>query len=146
MKLNTSLPVFPDQLTWLNTEDENPLALPRDCGVLIHFWSVSCTLCKKDYPDLNELREEYKDQLTMIAIHMPRKEIDTDMNEIKSAIQRHGITQPCVIDSDRILTEMFENRYVPAYYLFDKTGKLRHYQAGGRATGMLRRRIKRITD
>lgn len=146
MKLNTPLPVFPDELTWLNTEGSTPPTLTSERPILIHFWSVSCTLCKKDYPDLNKLRDDYSDKLMMIAVHMPRKEIDTNMNEITSAINQHGISQPCVVDHDRTLTEAFENRYVPAYYLFDAAGKLRHYQAGGRATAMLRRRIQRITD
>ncbi|ADH99902.1 redoxin domain-containing protein [Salisediminibacterium selenitireducens] len=146
MKLHTPLPDFPEDLIWLNAPDNVTSASPLNRPVLIHFWSVSCTLCKKDYPELNKLREDFHDQLSMIAVHMPRQDIDYDMDEIRSAIHQHGITQPCVIDRERVLTDIFENRYVPAYYLFDASGKLRHYQAGGRATGMLRRRIMRITD
>lgn len=146
MKLHTPLPEFPEDMIWLNTPDAETSAFPENHPVLIHFWSVSCTLCKKDYPELNKLRQDYHDQLTMIAIHMPRRDIDYDLEQIRSAIRQHGIAQPCIIDSERVLTDLFENQYVPAYYLYDTSGKLRHYQAGGRAIGMLRRRIARITD
>lgn len=29
---------------------------------LIHFWSVSCHLCKEAMPEVNKLRDEYVDR------------------------------------------------------------------------------------
>ncbi|KFM99351.1 thiol-disulfide oxidoreductase ykuV domain protein [Bacillus clarus] len=44
--------------------------------------------------------------------------------------KEHGITQPILVDNQHKITDAFENQYVPAYYVFDKTGVLRHFQAG----------------
>jgi len=44
------------------------------------------------------------------------------------------------------LTEAFENQYVPAYYVFDREGKLRHFQAGGSGMKMLEKRVNRVLD
>ena len=52
----------------------------------------------------------------------------------------HDITQPIFVDSDHALTDAFENEYVPAYYVFDKTGQLRHFQAGGSGMKMLEKK------
>ncbi len=38
----------------------------------------------------------------------------------------------------------FENKYVPAFYLFDRQGKLRHFQAGERAAKMVEPVIERV--
>ncbi len=64
--------------------------------------------------------------------------------KIKKTAAEHGISQPIYIDSDHSLTEAFENEYVPAYYVFDKTGQLRHFQAGGSGMAMLEKRVSRI--
>ncbi|MBB3868056.1 Uri superfamily endonuclease [Parageobacillus toebii NBRC 107807] len=40
----------------------------------------------------------------------------------------------------------FENQYVPAYYVFDAEGKLRHFQAGGSGMKMLEKRVNRVLE
>ena len=79
-------------------------------------------------PQVNQFRDEYKDQLNVIAVHMPRSEDDLDLEKSKEVANEHEITQPIFVDSDHKLTEAFENEYVPAYYVFDKTGALRHFK------------------
>ena len=44
------------------------------------------------------------------------------------------------------LTDAFDNQYVPAYYVFDKAGQLRHFQAGGSGMKMLEKRVNRVLD
>ncbi len=95
-------------------------------------------------PEINELRDEYDDDLNVIAVHMPRSEDDLDIGVIRSMAMGHDITQPIFVDSEHKLTEAFENKYVPAYYVFDEEGKLRHFQAGGSGMKMLKKRINRV--
>ena len=111
---------------------------------LIHFWSVSCHLCKEAMPQVNEFRDQYKDKLNVVAVHMPRSEKDLDLEEIKEVAAEHDITQPIFVDSEMKLTDIFENQYVPAYYVFDKEGQLRHFQAGGGGMKMLEKRVNRV--
>ncbi|WP_028399182.1 TlpA family protein disulfide reductase [Ectobacillus panaciterrae] len=117
-----------------------------DAPTLIHFWSVSCHLCKEAMPEVNELRDEYDDRLNVVAIHMPRSEDDLDLAVIEKVAESHDIIQPVLVDNTHSITDSFENKYVPAYYVFDKEGKLRHFQAGGSGMAMLRKRLERVLN
>jgi hypothetical protein len=97
-------------------------------------------------PSVNKFRDDYKDKLNVIAVHMPRSEDDLNIDQIKSVASEHEITQPIFVDSEHKLTEAFENQYVPAYYVFDKEGQLRHFQAGGSGMKMLEKRVNRVLD
>ncbi|MDG5473102.1 TlpA disulfide reductase family protein [Jeotgalibacillus sp. ET6] len=143
MKLREQMPELQGATKWLNGQvSKNDLV--GDKPTLIHFWSVSCHLCKEAMPDINELRDEYEDDLNVIAVHMPRSEDDLDLGVIEQVARGHDIVQPIFVDGDHKLTEAFENQYVPAYYVFDKEGQLRHFQAGGSGMKMLRKRLNRV--
>jgi thiol-disulfide isomerase/thioredoxin len=132
-------------VAWLNGQ-VSKADLVGEKPTLIHFWSISCHLCKEAMPEINNFRDKYKDELNVVAVHMPRSEKDLDLDEIKIIADNHGITQPIFVDSKMKLTDAFENQYVPAYYVFDKDGKLRHFQAGGSGMKMLEKRVNRVLD
>ncbi|MDX8364886.1 TlpA disulfide reductase family protein [Cytobacillus sp. IB215665] len=145
MKLREQMPELTGATAWLNgevTKDQ----LVGDKPTLIHYWSVSCGLCKEAMPQINEFRDEYKDKLNVVAVHMPRSEKDLDIEKVKEVALEHDISQPLFVDNDHKLTDAFENQYVPAYYVFDKEGKLRHFQAGGSGMKMLTKRVNRVLE
>jgi thiol-disulfide isomerase/thioredoxin len=142
MKLRDELPELTGATEWINGEVTKADLLGKP--TLIHFWSVSCYLCKEAMPEVNELRDEYDDELNVVAVHMPRSEDDLDINVIRQMALAHDIIQPIFVDNEHKLTDAFENKYVPAYYVFDAEGKLRHFQAGGSGMAMLRKRIDRV--
>lgn len=145
MKLRAPMPELTGATEWLNgqvTKEE----LIGEKPTLIHFWSISCHLCKEAMPQVNQFRDEYSEKLNVIAVHMPRSEDDLDLEEIKKVAAEHDITQPIYVDSEHKLNDAFENQYVPAYYVFDKEGVLRHFQAGGSGMKMLTKRVNRVLD
>ncbi|RFU69888.1 TlpA disulfide reductase family protein [Bacillus sp. V59.32b] len=145
MKLRELMPELTGETAWINeqvTKDQ----LVGEKPTLIHFWSVSCHLCKEAMPQVNEFRDNYKDKLNVVAVHMPRSEDDLNLDDIKKVAEEHGIIQPIFVDSELKLNDAFENQYVPAYYVFDKEGKLRHFQAGGSGMKMLEKRVNRVLD
>jgi thiol-disulfide isomerase/thioredoxin len=142
MKLREQMPELTGATEWINEEVTKKELLGK--ATLVHFWSVSCHLCKEAMPDVNELRDEYDDDLNVVAVHMPRSEDDLDIGVIRSMAMGHDITQPIYVDGEHKLTEAFENKYVPAYYVFDEEGNLRHFQAGGSGMNMLKKRINRV--
>jgi thiol-disulfide isomerase/thioredoxin len=142
MKLREEMPELTGATAWINGEVTKEQLLGKP--TLIHFWSVSCGLCKEAMPELNEFRDEYEDELNIVAVHMPRSENDLDLSVIEAMALGHDITQPIFVDNEHKLTDAFENKYVPAYYVFDAEGKLRHFQAGGGGMKMLRKRVNRI--
>ncbi|MFO1445729.1 TlpA family protein disulfide reductase [Bacillus sp. Bva_UNVM-123] len=145
MKLREPMPELLGATEWLNGEVTKE-QLIGEKPTLIHFWSVSCHLCKEAMPNVNKFRDDYHDKLNVIAVHMPRSENDLNIEDIKKVAAEHEITQPIFVDSELKLNEAFENQYVPAYYVFDKDGNLRHFQAGGSGMKMLEKRVNRLLD
>ncbi|TDL35216.1 TlpA family protein disulfide reductase [Jeotgalibacillus sp. S-D1] len=143
MKLREQLPELDGATKWLNGKVSKSDLVGKK-PTLIHFWSVSCHLCKEAMPDINELRDEYKNELNVVAVHMPRSEDDLDVHVIEKTAKEHDISQPVFVDGDHKLTDAFDNQYVPAYYVFDSEGQLRHFQAGGSGMKMLRKRLNRV--
>ncbi len=144
MKLREKMPALVGETTWLNGKVTNEELEKSGKATLIHFWSVSCGLCKEAMPDVNEFRDEYEDKLNVIAVHMPRSEKDLDIAVIEAMALGHDISQPTFVDNDHKLTDAFDNKYVPAYYVFDEGGVLRHFQAGATGMDMLRKRVNRV--
>lgn len=144
MKLRDEMPELEGATFWYNSDPIKKEDLVGERPTLIHFWSVSCGLCKKAMPKVNEFRDEYKDKLNVIAVHMPRSEKDLDLDQVQRVAEEHDITQPIFVDNEHKLTDAFENEYVPAYYVFDSDGKLRHFQAGGGGMKMLMKRVNRV--
>ncbi|MBO9130344.1 TlpA disulfide reductase family protein [Bacillus sp. 165] len=145
MKLREPMPSLEGATTVLNGEVSRE-GLIGEKPTLIHFWSVSCHLCKEAMPNINEFRDQYKEQLNVISVHMPRSEEDLDLEQVKQVAEEHGIIQPILVDNQHTITDSFENKYVPSYYVFDKTGVLRHFQAGGGGMPMLTKRVNRVLD
>jgi len=114
---------------------------------LIHFWSLSCGVCKENMPRIAEWRDELKERgLRVIAVHLPRYESDADIEGVRAAIATNSITEPCAIDNEHKLKDAFQNDkgYVPAYYLFDGAGKLRGFAAGERGLDLLKATLDRV--
>ncbi|MGE5591172.1 MAG: TlpA family protein disulfide reductase [Bacillota bacterium] len=54
------------------------------------------------------------------------------------------MTQPVALDHDLAISEAFQNEYVPAFYVFDRDGKLRFRAGGDKGLGMVEGRIRRV--
>ncbi|MFD1206835.1 MULTISPECIES: thioredoxin-like domain-containing protein [Sporosarcina] len=145
MRLKEQMPELDGATAWLNGRRTKYDLIGRN-PTLIHFWSISCHLCKEAMPVLNKFRDKYNNELNMIAVHMPRSKYDTDLEQIEDVAIEHNILHPIFVDNDLELTNVFDNQYVPAYYLFDKEGKLRHVQSGGSGMVMLEQRIIRLLN
>ncbi|WP_281364157.1 TlpA family protein disulfide reductase [Thermoactinomyces mirandus] len=141
LRLRAEMPEIKGITEWVNGEviREELQGKP----VLIHFWSISCGICKKSLPDVNKMREEYP-QLKLVGIHMPRSEKDTDIDAVKENIVKYKLKHPQGIDNTHSVVDAFENEFVPAYYLFDTKGKLRHRSAGEKALTMLKNPLERV--
>ncbi len=133
MRIGDEMPSLEGATTWFNGSSDDMLEHAKGKPVLVHFWAVSCSICKDKMPALNELKEKYKALgLQTIAVHMPRYEADTDLDTVNEAISENHITEPIAVDSLHKLKDAFQNEqgWVPVYYLFDAEGKLKTRAAG----------------
>jgi thiol-disulfide isomerase/thioredoxin len=113
--------------------------------VVIHFWSISCGVCKESLPDVERWITTYGPKgLKVISVHMPRQESDTNVEAVKECIAEYEIKQPVVVDNYHTITDAFENKYVPAYYVFDTDLKMRHFSAGEKAVKMVEPVLERL--
>jgi thiol-disulfide isomerase/thioredoxin len=143
MRLRTEMPELAGVTEWVNGEVSKADLAGKP--VLVHFWSISCGLCKKSLPDVNELREKYKDKdLQVIGVHMPRSEKDTEIGPVKETIEKYELKHPQAIDNEHNVVDAFENEFVPSFYLFDRDGLLRHRSAGEKALSLLQKPLEKV--
>ena len=144
MRLGDNMPQLDGATHWINgrvIEQDDLLGKPT----LIHFWSISCDDCKIALPQINQLKDHYRETLNVIAVHMTRTEDDLFIDVVENVADEYDILHPIYIDNDHFLTDLFNVNYVPAYFIFDDIGKLRYYQQSGSSSiRTLTRRIERL--
>ncbi len=133
MKIGDAMPALDGATAWFNGSLEDTVENTKGKPVLVHFWAVSCGICKDKMPQLRELAAKYGPLgLETVAVHMPRYEADTDLETVNQAIAENKISEACAVDSLHKLKDAFQNEqgWVPVYYLFDAEGKLKTRAAG----------------
>lgn len=145
-RMDSDMPSLEGGTDWFNSEPvtrESLIGSP----VLIHFWSISCGTCKESLPDIANWIKTYSPKgLKVIAVHMPRQESDTNVDAVKENIKDYEIAQPCVVDNWHTITDAFDNKFVPAYYLYDSNLKMRHFSAGEKAVKMVEPALERLLN
>lgn len=147
MRIGTPMPELTGATEWLTSNLDEATATAQGQPTLVHFWAVSCGICKENMPKVHEWRDQFKDAgLRVIAVHMPRYEADTNLEAVREAVTTYDITEPCAVDNLHKLRDAFQNEqgFVPAYYLFDAEGKLKSFAAGERGTAMLGAALNRV--
>lgn len=127
------MPEMTGATAWFNGSWEDEQQHIKGKPLLVHFWSVSCGICKDKMPVIHDLVAKYKPfGLHTISVHMPRYEADTDLDTVNAAMADNHIDEPTAIDSLHKMKDAFKNEqgWVPVYYLFDSDGKLKVRAAG----------------
>jgi len=147
MRIGDAMPELDGATTWLNGSPEDIQEQIKGKPTLVHFWAVSCGICKDKMPQLQDLIKKYEPLgLHAIAVHMPRYEADTDLDTVNEAMTANGITEPVAVDSLHKLKDAFLNEqgWVPVYYLFDAEGKLKTRAAGEFGIGVLQTALDKM--
>ena len=147
MRIGTEMPSLEGATEWFNATAAHAAAEAKGHPTLVHFWSVSCGLCKENLPRVAEWRDEKASGgLRVIAVHMPRYEADMDTEAVREAVAIYNITEPCAVDNTHALRDAFHNEqgYVPAYYLFDAAGHLRGFAAGEHGLRVIGPALERV--
>ena len=147
MRIGTPMPSLEGATEWLSGSAEEVLQDAAGHPVLVHFWSLSCGMCKENLPRVAEWREKYRHAgFRLVAIHMPRYPEDTNVDAVREASAKYGITEPLAIDNEHKLRDAFQNEkgYVPGYYLFDEQHKLKAFAAGEYGVKVMEPAIERL--
>ena len=76
-------------------------------------------------------REMYASRgLQFVAIHLPFKDADWDLEVVRQTSQALSISEPLGVDGCKVVSQAFDCDWAPEYFLFDADWKLRSRAAG----------------
>ncbi|KAG6702381.1 protein SUPPRESSOR OF QUENCHING 1, chloroplastic isoform X1 [Carya illinoinensis] len=120
-----TVPEFPSKLDWLNSA---PLQFRRDLKgkvVLLDFWTYCCINCMHVLPDLEFLEKKYKDMpFTVVGVHSAKFDNEKDLEAIRNAVLRYGITHPVVNDGDMYMWRELGVSSWPTFAIVGPNGQL----------------------
>ncbi|OBH48952.1 cytochrome c biogenesis protein DipZ [Mycobacterium mantenii] len=118
---------------WLNTPGDQPIGLSSLRGkvVLIDFWAYSCINCQRAIQHVANWYNTYKDLgFEVIGVHTPEYAFEKVPGNVAKGAADLGIKYPIALDNGYATWTNYRNRYWPAEYLIDATGRVRHIKFG----------------
>ena len=116
---------------YVNVEQGFTLESVKGKVVLVDFWTYSCINCIRTLPYLTAWHEKYKDKgLVIVGVHTPEFEFEKDPENVKRAVEKHGIEYVVVQDNDYATWRAYRNRFWPHKYLVDAEGFVRYDHIG----------------
>ena len=88
--------------------------------ILIRFWTLECSACEKEMPELDNLYKTYKDKgLAILAVNV---------RQLKEPVTRfaedHHLSYPVLLDTYSKIASLYGIRGVPASFIISKDGKV----------------------
>jgi peroxiredoxin len=101
----------------------------RGKAVLLNFWATWCAPCRLEMPTMDKAYQEYKSRgLEILAVSL-----DAGSNSVvKHFMQELKLDFPVLLDPDMEVLRLYRMVGIPASFLIDKQGIVRHREAGYR--------------
>jgi cytochrome c biogenesis protein CcdA/thiol-disulfide isomerase/thioredoxin len=115
---------------WLNGPPLTAEAL-KGKVVLVDFWTYSCINCIRSIPYVRAWDAAYRDKgLVTIGVHTPEFAFEKLPENVARAVRGLKISYAVAQDNGYGVWNGFANRYWPAHYLLDGTGRIRYRHFG----------------
>lgn len=103
----------------LNATDGAEFALTEAKGkvVFINFWATWCPPCVAEMPDLQELYNQYKDDVVFLFVANDERE------KVQNFMQKKGYRLPVYYENSAPPKDL-EHPSIPTTYVIDKEGKI----------------------
>ena len=110
--------------------------------VVLNFWFTTCSTCKKEIPQLNELREKFKNEnVDFIAVAL-----DSEY-KLSPFLEQHPFAYD-IVEDGRWIAEKFEIKSYPSNIIIDQNGTIQFYKIGYKTdiTEMMSYKIEKLLD
>jgi peroxiredoxin len=95
--------------------------------IVINFWFTNCPPCKKEIPQLNKLKEEFKDKNVVFLAFALDLEYKIDKFLKKNTFKYD------IVEDARWITEKFDIKVYPTNIIINKDGAIAYYKSSYRA-------------
>ena len=112
--------------------------------VYLDFWASWCPPCLVSLPELEELRQEFPaSDFQVVAVNL-----DREPAKARKFLAKRKIGYPSASDPEGRIPEQFGLETMPASYLIDRKGGVRHVHRGFRKgdVEILRKKIQQLLD
>lgn len=99
------------------------ISIPDQRGKLtwVSSWSASCAICLHELPELESLHQQYRDQLSIVALAMPYDPPNA-LLEVRDRLQ---LSVPVLLDLDgETARQLTPDLVVPSHHLIDNQGNV----------------------
>ncbi|MGR3177283.1 MAG: thioredoxin-like domain-containing protein [Candidatus Anammoxibacter sp.] len=115
---------------WLNTDKPVLLSELRGKVVLLDFWTYCCVNCLHTMKDIKRLEAKYPNELVVIGVHTGKFTNESETDNVRQAILRHGIKHPVVNDATFAIWHKYNVNAWPTFVLIDPKGFVAGYYSG----------------
>ena len=128
---------------WLDADQSSAAQRLHGRVVAVDFCTYSCVNWLRTVPYRRAWAERYAEAgLSVVGVHAPEFGFEHDLGNVRRALHELGISYPVVLDNDFAIWQAFSNRYWPALYLVDRTGRVRFQHFGEEAYDRIERAIQ----
>lgn len=105
----------------LKTIDGKKISIIDNNGLptLVNFWFTSCSPCILEMPELNKLKDEYKNKVNFIAVTFDSKE------KVLNLLEKHKFNFTHTVDARKEMNKLNNSMY-PLNVFLDKNGIVRY--------------------
>lgn len=113
--------------------------------VLVEFWTFGCFNCRNVEPHVKDWQARFAPQgLVVVGVHTPETSYERDPQHVADYVREHGLAYTIAIDGDETTWKRYGNEAWPAWYVVDRTGRVRYTHVGEGAYDETERRIREL--
>lgn len=113
----------------------------RGKAVMIDFWDTWCPPCRAAMPHLQEISEEYADDLVIVGVAFGRQ----GKAAVEKFVEDNGLTFEFVLANQKVLTDFGGLPSIPTTFLVDRDGQVVKKWVGGQTKHTYEAAVQAVT-